>query len=155
MMANFFHHLSTRLTEKPQAPVRPLPLPEPEPDEMTVPEITVADLQQALPSPQPPLRLDVRELWEWQQVQLPAACHMPMNEVPPRLMELPQARAVVVICAHGSRSYGVAGYLIEQAIRHINSSGGDASAPVYRPPVCLSPVKRVAQRDAPNVVAQP
>ena len=123
-MSNLLSQLRARLWGKPPATARPLPPPEPEPDEITVPEVTVADLQQALTGAQPPLVLDVRELYEWRQVHLPTALHIPMNEVPARLGELPQARALVVLCAHGSRSYGVAGYLIEQGYQASSLAGG-------------------------------
>ena len=47
-----------------------------------------------------------------------------MNDVPAQLTALPQERTIVVICAHGSRSYGVAGYLIEQGYRASSLRGG-------------------------------
>jgi len=47
-----------------------------------------------------------------------------MNDVPQRLAELPQRDAIVVICAHGSRSYDVAGYLIEQGYQASSLTGG-------------------------------
>lgn len=124
MMSNFLSQLQRRLWGKPPVTARPLPPPEPEPEEITVPEVTVADLQQALTGDQPPLVLDVREPYEWRQVHMPTALHIPMNEVPTRLAELPQDRAVVVLCAHGGRSYGVAGYLIEQGYQASSLAGG-------------------------------
>lgn len=123
-MANLLSRLRARIWGKPQAPSRPLPPPEPEPEEITVPEVTVADLQAALMGEQPPLLLDVREPWEWRQVHMATALHIPMNDVPDRLPELPVTQAIVVICAHGSRSYGVAGYLIEQGYRASSLAGG-------------------------------
>jgi rhodanese-related sulfurtransferase len=124
MMANLLSRLQARIWGKPPAPSRPLPPPEPEPEEITVPEVTVADLQQALTGDQPPLLLDVREPWEWRQVHMVNALHIPMNDVPARMAELPDAQAIVVICAHGSRSYGVAGYLIEQGYQASSLAGG-------------------------------
>ncbi|MCB0188310.1 MAG: rhodanese-like domain-containing protein, partial [Caldilineaceae bacterium] len=103
--------------QKSAPPPRPLPPPEPEPEELVVPEVTVATLQEVLEQNVPPLLLDIREPWEWRQVHMPTALHIPMNDVPAQLTALPQERTIVVICAHGSRSYGVAGYLIEQGYR--------------------------------------
>ena len=123
-MANFLSRLRARIWGKPPAPVRPLPPLEPEPEEITVPEVTVADLQAALVRAHPPLVLDVREPWEWRQVHMGNALHIPMNDVPTHLTELPNEQEIVVICAHGSRSYGVAGYLIEQGYRASSLSGG-------------------------------
>ncbi len=124
-MTNFLQQLRQRIFGKPQ-PARSftLPKPEPEPEAISVPELTVAELQQELISAQPPLVLDVREPYEWRQVHIPFALHIPMNDVPQRLAELPQTRAIVVICAHGSRSYDVAGYLIEQGYPASSLVGG-------------------------------
>lgn len=123
-MAKLLAQLWARLTTKPASAPRPVPPPEPEPAEITVPEVTVAALQEALTDVQPPFLLDVRELYEWRQVHLANALHIPMNEVPGRLAELPADRTLVVFCAHGSRSYGVAGYLIEQGYQASSLAGG-------------------------------
>ena len=103
---------------------RPVLPPDPEPEELTVPEVTVATLQSELAGAQPPLLLDVREPYEWNQVRMPGALHIPMNSVPSRLAELPQDKPIVVFCAHGSRSYGVAHYLLENGYTARNLSGG-------------------------------
>jgi rhodanese-related sulfurtransferase len=87
-------------------------------------EITPAQVQGALAGPQPPLLLDVREPYEWEQVRIPAALHIPMNEVPDHMDELPRAQAIVVLCAHGSRSFGVAHYLRQQGFNAANLQGG-------------------------------
>ena len=109
--------------EKPAAAPPPrLNLPEePEP---VVPEVTVEELRTALAQSLPPLVLDVREAYEWRQVRMPDARHIPMNDVPGRVDELRQAGAVVVMCAHGSRSYSVAAWLIEQGINASSLQGG-------------------------------
>ena len=123
-MPGFFQQLRQQIWGKPAAPVRPLPPPEPEPAEIAVPELTVAALQQALASDQPPLLLDVREPYEWRQVHIPQALHIPMNDIPQHLAELPPSQPIVVFCAHGSRSYSVAGYLIEQGYAASSLAGG-------------------------------
>lgn len=125
-MATFLQQIRRRLWGKPAAPPPPRPrlAPEPEPEEITVPEVSVTDLQQALASDQPPCLLDVREPYEWRQVHIPTALHIPMNDIPQRLAELPRDQALVVFCAHGSRSYSVAGYLIEQGYSASSLAGG-------------------------------
>jgi rhodanese-related sulfurtransferase len=96
-----------------------------EPEETAPPEErTPAQVQAALAGSQPPFLLDVRERFEWEQVRIPAARHIPMNDVPDRLGELPRDRPIVVFCAHGSRSYGVAHYLREQGFAADNLEGG-------------------------------
>jgi rhodanese-related sulfurtransferase len=94
---------------------------EPEP---VVPEMTVEELADALDGPNPPLLLDVREPYEWRQVRFAAGLHIPMSEIPQRLAELPQEGAIVVTCAHGSRSYSVAVWLLDQGYRASSLQGG-------------------------------
>ena len=123
-MTGFLQRLRQQIWGAPPTPVRPLPPSEPEPDEIAVPEISVHELQQRLQHGQPLCLLDVREPYEWRQVHIPTALHIPMNEIPQRLAELPTDQALVVFCAHGSRSYGVAGYLIEQGYQASSLAGG-------------------------------
>jgi rhodanese-related sulfurtransferase len=123
-VTTLFQQLYQKLFGKPPSTTGLRPPPEPEPDEIIVPEVTVAELQQQLAGVQPPRLLDVREPYEWRQVHLPAALHIPMNEVPHRLAELPPTTPIVVICAHGMRSYDVAGYLIEQGYTASSLAGG-------------------------------
>lgn len=119
-----WNFLRQRFSGKSTQPVRPLPSYEPEPEPITVPELTADELHQMLAGDHPPLLLDVREPYEWRQVHIPAALHIPMNDVPDRLTELPQTVSIVVFCAHGMRSYGVAGWLIEQGYQASNLAGG-------------------------------
>lgn len=125
----FLNSLRALFGGKPAAAERPAPPPEPEPDDIPVPEMSVEDLKAALAGPRPPLILDVREAWEWNQVHIPPAAgrdvlHIPMNSLPDRLDELPAGREIAVMCAHGNRSYGVTHYLIEQGRAARNLSGG-------------------------------
>lgn len=94
---------------------------EPEPDVL---EVTAEDLMAALAGNNPPLVLDVREDYEWRQVRMPGALHIPMNDVPARLDELAATRPLVVVCAHGSRSYSVAAWLGEQGVAASSLAGG-------------------------------
>jgi rhodanese-related sulfurtransferase len=104
-------------------PIAPL-TPELEPDEIHVPEMSTASVRAALQSDNPPLLLDVREPYEWRQVRIADATHIPMNSVPDRLAELPHDRQIVVLCAHGSRSFGVAYFLREKGFDAYNLPGG-------------------------------
>ena len=105
----------------PPSPSMDLPGDEPE---IVVPEVTVAELREALAQAEPPLVLDVRELHEWRLVRMAAARHLPMNDVPAHLESLPREHQVVVMCAHGSRSYSVAAWLIEQGVNASSLQGG-------------------------------
>lgn len=104
-------------------PVAPL-VDEPDADEIRVPEWQVGEAQAALLSDTPPLLLDVREPYEWRQVRVPDALHIPMNNIPQQLADLPRDRRIVVFCAHGSRSFGVTHFLCTQGFDAYNLIGG-------------------------------
>ncbi|MCU0509104.1 MAG: rhodanese-like domain-containing protein [Anaerolineae bacterium] len=70
------------------------------------------------------LLLDCREHYERAQSFIPNSIHIPMNSIPGRLAELDPARDVVVYCAHGNRSYGVAGWLNQQGYTARSLKGG-------------------------------
>jgi len=114
------------LFAKPDAAPKPLaPItPEPDPEEIMVPELSVADLRTAMTANQPLLLVDVREQYEWDQVRIANALHIPMNRVPDRLADLPRDRMLVIFCAHGSRSFGVTHFLREQGFNAHNLAGG-------------------------------
>jgi rhodanese-related sulfurtransferase len=92
--------------------------------EIVVPEISVEELQAELASSHPPVLIDVREPHEWRLVRVAAARHIPMNDVPEQLDTIPRDQPVVVLCSHGSRSYSVAAWLIEQGVQASSLAGG-------------------------------
>lgn len=67
--------------------------------------------------------LDVREDHEYVAGRVPQAHHIPMNEVPARLEELPRAR-INVICQSGGRSRAITDYLRAQGYDAVNVAGG-------------------------------
>lgn len=67
--------------------------------------------------------LDVREDHEFVAGRVPQAHHIPMNEVPVRLDELPQGR-INVICQSGGRSRAITDYLRAQGYDAVNVAGG-------------------------------
>jgi len=105
--------------------VEPEPIPRPPPEESPSPpaeEAPIVDMDDlevdgpgALGWVQDgALLLDIREPREVNSGHATAAFLLPMNQVPHRTAELPQDRKIVVYCAAGARSFGVAGYLREQ-----------------------------------------
>jgi thioredoxin 1 len=68
--------------------------------------------------------LDVREEQEYAAGHVPGAVHIPMNEVPGRLDELPAGQPVHVICATGNRSRAIVEYLGQQGVEAVNVSDG-------------------------------
>ena len=99
--------------------------PNPEPEEIRVPEVTASALL-AERRGGGPLLLDCRENYERRQGYIPGSAHIIMREIPYRLGELDRAADIVVVCAHGNRSYSVAGYLIENGFRARSLKGGTA-----------------------------
>jgi rhodanese-related sulfurtransferase len=99
---------------------------QPEPAEIKVPEIAATELMAELrgKSGNGSLLLDCREGYERQQGYIPGSTHIIMREIPYRLGELDRDADIVVYCAHGNRSYGVAGYLIENGFRARSLRGG-------------------------------
>jgi rhodanese-related sulfurtransferase len=91
-----------------------------------------------------PLLLDVREPWELSTAKLHPAgttlLHIPMQQLPQRLAEIPSAQPVVCICHHGARSAQVVAFLMRQGHADVyNLDGGidawslevDAGVPRY------------------------
>ena len=70
--------------------------------------------------------LDVREADEVAGGRVPGATHIPMNDVPARVGELPQDQPVFVICQSGGRSRQVVDHLRAQGIAAVNVAGGTA-----------------------------
>ncbi len=106
------------------APSPPPPAMGEDEPEIVVPEISVEQLQAALKEADPPLVIDVREPYEWRLVRMSSAHHIPMNEIPSHLESIPRDHPVVVMCAHGSRSYSVAAWLLEHGVDASSLAGG-------------------------------
>ncbi|MDZ5663571.1 thioredoxin domain-containing protein [Nocardioides sp. S-58] len=68
--------------------------------------------------------VDVREADEVAGGRVPGAVHIPMNEVPGRVAELPKDQPVFVICQSGGRSRQVTGHLRAQGVPAVNVAGG-------------------------------
>ena len=96
----------------------------PEPKEIRVPEVTATELMAARRDGAAPFLIDCREAYERQQGYIPGSTHIIMREIPDRLNELSRDSDLIVYCAHGNRSYGVAGYLIENGFRARSLKGG-------------------------------
>ena len=68
--------------------------------------------------------LDVREPGEWSDGHVAGAVHIPMNDVPGRVDELPRDQPIHVICQAGGRSRQVADFLAQQGFETVNVSDG-------------------------------
>jgi rhodanese-related sulfurtransferase len=95
-----------------------------------VPVISATDL------PAGAVLLDVREGDEWAAGHIDGAVHVPLGDVPARLVELPAADPLYVICRSGSRSGRAVAWLDRQGIAAVNVAGGmQAWASAGRPMV--------------------
>ena len=84
--------------------------------------------------------LDVREPWEYAHSHIEGSLHVPMQQVPDRLDEIPRELPLVVVCHHGMRSLQVAHFLAAQGYADVaNLTGGidawsrtvDPTVPTY------------------------
>ncbi len=67
--------------------------------------------------------LDVREDDEWAAGHIDGALHIPLQELPARTPELPDAQTLVV-CKVGGRSAQAVAYLAQQGYDVVNLDGG-------------------------------
>lgn len=68
--------------------------------------------------------LDVREDSEWEAGHISGATHIPMNQVPDRLTELPTDQPIFVVCGVGGRSRQVTDFLRGQGREAFNVAEG-------------------------------
>jgi len=113
----------TQRSSRAAAPAAPRPapaetLPEEHQDEDEPPvnvEIDTAQLKAWIDAEHPFTLVDIREPHELRQGHAACALLLRMNDIPERMDELPDPQTrLVIYCAAGSRSYGVAHWLREQ-----------------------------------------
>jgi adenylyltransferase/sulfurtransferase len=69
--------------------------------------------------------IDVREPYEWTAGHIDAAQHIPLQQIPQRLADIPKDRDVVMICRSGARSEHARAFLANQGYtRVLNLVGG-------------------------------
>jgi rhodanese-related sulfurtransferase len=118
-----------RPAAKPAAkPARPAPAPVEEPEEEIEVEVTGADLKSWVEGGRVPWFLDIREPHELSSGHLEGARLIPMNQVPDHIDSIPKDATVIVYCAAGVRSYGVAHWLREQGVAEAWSLVGGVGA---------------------------
>lgn len=93
-----------------------------------LPEITADATNARLTAPDAaarPVILDVREPDEWVAGHIAGALHIPLQQLPSRLADIPAERDVIVVCHMGGRSAMATQWLRRQGrARTINLSGG-------------------------------
>lgn len=68
--------------------------------------------------------LDVREASEWAAAHVEGALHIPVDQVPSRLVELDRSRPVAVLCRSGNRSAHVTAFLQQVGFDAQDVEGG-------------------------------
>lgn len=68
--------------------------------------------------------LDVREQWEYDEGHIPGVVHIPMNDIPGRIAEIPTDQTVIVSCRSGNRSGQVASFLRNEGFTNIHNLNG-------------------------------
>ena len=82
-------------------------------------------LQEAKDSNKSVQFVDVREPHEYEAGHIPGVPLIPMNSIPSRFKELPEAEEYVFICRSGSRSPMVSAFLKQNGVEHVcNFNGG-------------------------------
>ena len=90
-----------------------------------VQELSVETLKSRLDAGETPLVIDVREAHELEISRVDFARHIPMGEVPARLVELDPDTPVIVMCRSGGRSLQIARFLESRGFRSVsNLTGG-------------------------------
>ena len=88
-------------------------------------QIDPQQLAQKLEEEAKPVVLDVRQPEELTaEGRIAGSLHIPMNEIPARIGELPRDREIVAVCKRGQRSFNVAQWLRQQGIEAESLSGG-------------------------------
>lgn len=89
--------------------------------------ITPVELAERLKHNPPPVLIDVREADEFAYASIEGARHIPLRELPERLMELKpfQEQEMVVYCHHGMRSHRAMVFLAQAGFGRVsNLTGG-------------------------------
>lgn len=88
-------------------------------------ELTPAELKGLWERGASPFVLDVREEWELATARIDPVTHIPMQQVPERLADLPKEGLIVVMCRSGGRSLQVARFLERNGYSEVaNLTGG-------------------------------
>lgn len=104
---------------------------------MPIDQWSPQQLWQRLQDEQPPLLLDVREPIEFAHARIKGSLHIPLQQLPGRLIELDAEQDIVVICHHGMRSQQACLFLQDAGFSKLyNLQGGiDAWSTVCDPSV--------------------
>lgn len=107
---------------------------------MTVPKITIREVNALREQGELFQLLDIREEWERNLVKIDGSLFIPMDQLPLRIAELDKTDKIVIYCHTGVRSAAVTAYLMGQGFEDVNNMAGgidawareiDSSLPLY------------------------
>ncbi|MEQ9488638.1 MAG: rhodanese-like domain-containing protein [Alphaproteobacteria bacterium] len=87
-------------------------------------EIDVDELARRIEAGEEFVLLDVREPQELAVCSIDGHTHIPMQQIPSRLSELPADTPLVVLCHHGGRSMQVTMFLRQQGYENATNLAG-------------------------------
>jgi rhodanese-related sulfurtransferase len=94
---------------------------------MSIPEISVHELQALREAKSNFLILDVRDPWEYEEYNLGGHL-IPLKELPDRLNELDPKQQIIVHCQMGGRSSRAVTFLLEQGFKNVHNLRGGIKA---------------------------
>lgn len=68
--------------------------------------------------------LDVRTQEEWNEVHIPNATLIPLDQLPSRLNEVPHDKRIIVVCRSGNRSQQGRDILLDAGFKQVTSMSG-------------------------------
>lgn len=87
-----------------------------------VPTIEVAQVPDPLPDGV--TVVDVREPVEWEHGRIADSVHVPLQQLPAQVEELPRDQQLLVVCKVGGRSAQATAFLREKGFEAVNLAGG-------------------------------
>jgi rhodanese-related sulfurtransferase len=72
--------------------------------------------------------VDVRDGWELDICAIDGSVHIPLNQLPQRVAEVPTDRTVVVVCHHGARSAQAMMFLRQKGLTNVTNLEGGVDA---------------------------
>jgi sulfur-carrier protein adenylyltransferase/sulfurtransferase len=94
---------------------------------MSVPEISVQELQALREAKADFTLLDVRDPWEYEAANLGGKL-IPLNELPQRVQELNPNQQIIVHCQMGGRASKAVAYLLENNFKNVSNLRGGIKA---------------------------
>jgi rhodanese-related sulfurtransferase len=95
-----------------------------------IPQLAPAELARwrADATRDPPVMIDVREVWEYELCRIDGSLLVPLGELGRRVEELPRDRALVMVCHTGRRSQHAAMLLAQAGFADVRNLAGGVEA---------------------------